>query len=199
LIIGLCGLIGSGKNTAAEHLIDEHAYESISFAETLKDAASSIFGWNRTMLEGATAEARAARETKDEWWSDRLGFDVSPRYMLQFMGTEVMRNNLHNDIWALSVERKLIQQAIERPSQNFVISDVRFPNEVDMIRRLGGRIWHIQRGDLPEWFGKNDPSIHESERAWNNTMFDATIYNNGSIEQMCGTIDVLLDNLLKSW
>ena len=195
MIIGLCGLIGSGKNTAAEHLIDEHAYESISFAETLKDAASSIFGWNRTMLEGATAEARAARETKDEWWSERLGYDVSPRSMLQFMGTEVMRNNLHNDIWALSVENKLERHAVARPWQDFVISDVRFPNEIAMIRRLGGKIWHVRRGELPDWFGKNPEHIHESERAWNNEFFDATIYNDGTIRDL----EIIVDNLLKSW
>lgn len=198
MIIGLCGLIGSGKNTAAEYLMEEHAYESISFAETLKDAAASIFGWNRDMLEGATKEARDAREVKDEWWSERLGFDVSPRYMLQFMGTEVMRENLHNEIWALSVERKLIRHGIARPWQDFVISDVRFPNEVAMIRRLGGKVWHIQRGALPEWFGKNPDHIHASETAWNNEFFDATIYNDGTIDQMCGTIDVLLDNLHKT-
>jgi hypothetical protein len=67
-----------------------------------------------------------------------------------------------------------------------------------MIRRNGGKIWHVQRGPLPEWFGKDDPSIHESERAWNNEPMDATIYNNGTIEQMCGTADVLLDNGIKS-
>lgn len=192
MIIGLCGLIGSGKNTVAEHLVDEHAYESISFAETLKDAASAIFGWNREMLEGATSEARAAREVKDEWWSERLGYEVSPRSMLQYMGTEVMRNNLHADIWALSVENKLMQHAKVRPWQDFVISDVRFPNEVAMIRRLGGKIWHVRRGDLPEWFGKDPDHIHASETAWNNERFDHVLYNDHSIEALKTAVDCLV-------
>ena len=81
---------------------------------------------------------------------------------------------------------------------DFVISDVRFPNEVDMIRRLYGRVWHIQRGPLPEWFGKNPEHIHPSETAWNNEFFDATIYNDGRIDQLYGTVDVLLDNLPKA-
>jgi hypothetical protein len=187
-------LIGSGKNTVAEHLVEEHAYESISFAETLKDAASAIFGWNREMLEGATAEARETREVKDEWWSERLGFEVSPRYMLQYMGTEVMRQNLHSDIWALSVEKKLIGHAIARPWQDFVISDVRFPNEVAMIRRLGGQIWHVRRGDLPEWFGKNPEDVHASETAWNNEKFDHVIYNDYAIHDLKKAVD----NLVKS-
>ena len=195
MIIGLCGLIGSGKNTAAEYLMKEYGFISVSFAETLKDAAACIFGWDRDMLEGSTKEAREAREVKDEWWSERLGFDVSPRYMLQFMGTEVMRDNLHPEIWALATEKRILD--FDGPA-DFVISDVRFPNEVDMIRRLYGRVWHIQRGPLPEWFGKNPEHIHASETAWNNEFFDATIYNDGRIDQLYGTVDVLLDNLPKA-
>jgi hypothetical protein len=191
VIIGLCGLIGSGKNTVAEHLMEQHYYISVSFAETLKDAAACIFGWDRDMLEGATPEDRAAREIKDEWWSERLGFDVSPRYMLQYLGTEVMRNNLHPDIWALSAE-KLIK---ENPWEQYVFTDVRFPNEAAMIRRIGGKVWHVRRGELPEWFGQNPEHIHASETAWNNETFDATIYNDGTIEDLKTTID----NLLEAW
>ena len=78
-LIGLCGLISSGKGTVADHLMEEHDYIGVSFAETLKDAAACIFGWDRDILEGSDAQARAERELKDEWWSRRLGFDVSPR------------------------------------------------------------------------------------------------------------------------
>ena len=108
MIIGLCGLIGSGKNTAADYLMEKHDFISVSFAETLKDAAACIFGWDREMLEGATSEAREAREVKDEWWSERLGYEVSPRSMLQFMGTEVMRDHLHSDIWSLATEKRIV-------------------------------------------------------------------------------------------
>ena len=194
-VIGICGLIGSGKNTAAEHLMREHEYLGVSFAETLKDAASCIFGWDRDMLEGSTSADREQREIKDEWWSERLGFDVSPRYMLQFLGTEVMRNNLHTDIWSLATEKRLIEMSQEYPWAKFVISDVRFPNEVAMIRRLGGKVIHVRRGDLPEWFGQDPDDIHASETAWNNERFDATIRNDGTIEELNQNID----NLLKEW
>jgi hypothetical protein len=188
-VIGLCGLIGSGKGTVAEHLMEEHNYVGVSFAETLKDAAACIFGWDRDMLEGDTERSRAERELKDEWWSERMGFDVSPRYMLQFMGTEVMRNNLHQNIWALATEKRIIQMAQDYPYLNYVISDVRFPNEFDMIHRLNGEVWHIQRGELPDWFGKNPSHIHASETAWNNCFFDATIQNNGTIEDLKRAVD----------
>lgn len=200
MIIGICGLIGSGKGTVAEHLMREHNFIGISFAETLKDAAACIFGWDREMLEGATPESRDERELKDEWWSERLGWDVSPRKMLQFFGTEVMRDNLDSHIWAHATEKRMldtINYFYEMTGQkpHFVISDVRFPNEIAMIRRNGGKIWHVQRGELPAWFGKDDPSIHESEKAWNNEQFDALIFNNGTIEELNQTID----NLSKTW
>ena len=188
-VIGLCGLISSGKGTVADHLMQEHDYIGVSFAETLKDAAACIFGWDRDMLEGSTSSARAERELKDEWWSDRLGFEVSPRYMLQFMGTEVMRNNLHPEIWALATEKRILEMSQDYPWANFVISDVRFPNEFAMIRRLGGQIWHIQRGELPDWFGKNPDHIHASETAWNNERFDLTIHNDNTIESLRQAID----------
>jgi hypothetical protein len=202
VIIGLCGLIGSGKGTVAEHLMREHSFIGISFAETLKDAAACIFGWDRDMLEGDTTESRYEREQIDAWWTDRLGWEVSPRKMLQFFGTEVMRDNLDSHIWAHATEKRMLDTEklfLEMTGQkpHFVISDVRFPNEIDMIRRNGGKIWHVRRGPLPDWFGKDDPSIHESERAWNREPMDAAIHNDGTIEQMCGTADVILDSYLK--
>ena len=201
MIIGLCGLIGSGKGTVTKYLMEQHEFIGVSFAEALKDATACIFGWDREMLEGDTAESRADRELKDEWWSDRLGWEVSPRKMLQFFGTEVMRDNLDSYIWAHATEKRMLDTTnyfFEMTGQkpHFVISDVRFPNEIAMIRRNGGKIWHIQRGPLPEWFGTNDSSIHESERAWNNEPMDATLYNDGTIEQLCGTAEVILDNYM---
>ena len=192
MIIGICGLIGSGKGTVADILEEHHCFDKVSFADTLKNAAATIFRWDRAMLEGDTKESREKREQVDEWWAERLGIpDFSPRYLLQYMGTEVMRNNLHPDIWVLSLERKII----ECGPGDYVVPDVRFPNEIRMIKRNGGKVWHVQRGELPDWFGQNPSHIHASETSWNNEIFDATIYNNGTIDDLKLTVD----NLLKAW
>jgi hypothetical protein len=192
LIIGICGLIGSGKGTVADILEEHHCFDKVSFADTLKNAAATIFRWDRAMLEGDTKDSREKREQVDEWWAERLGIpDFSPRYLLQYMGTEVMRDNLHPDIWVLSLERKII----ECGPGDYVVPDVRFPNEIRMIKRNGGKIWHVQRGELPDWFGQNPSHIHASETSWNNEIFDATIYNNGTIDDLKLTVD----NLLKAW
>ena len=192
MIIGICGLIGSGKGTVADILEEHHCFDKVSFADTLKNAAATIFRWDRAMLEGDTKDSREKREQVDEWWAERLGIpDFSPRYLLQYMGTEVMRNNLHPDIWVLSLERKII----ECGPGDYVVPDVRFPNEIRMIKRNGGKVWHVQRGELPDWFGQNPSHIHASETSWNNEIFDATIYNNGTIDDLKLTVD----NLLKEW
>jgi len=191
MLIGLCGLIGSGKGTVAEYLMEEHYFLGASFAGKLKDACACIFGWDRDMLEGDTPESRRLREIVDPWWSERLGIpNFSPRFALQYVGTEVMRDALHPDIWVLATERMLSYHLSLDFSENIVIADVRFPNEIDMIRRLGGQIWHIQRGILPDWFGKDNPAgIHESEWAWNKSRFDLTIHNDGTIEDLHRMVD----------
>ena len=130
-IIGICGSIGSGKDTAAEYLVARYHFTRLSFAAVLKDACADIFGWDRDMLEGKTAEERRIRESVDEWWASRLEIkNFSPRYALQYVGTELFRGVLHKDIWVYALENTI--QKYDR----VVISDVRFPNEINMLRRV---------------------------------------------------------------
>jgi len=192
MIIGLCGLIGSGKGTAGEILV-EHGFVPLSFAGSLKDAVSAIFGWERALLEGDTDESRAFREEYDVFWTQKFGRIITPRIILQEFGTEVVRNNCLDSIWVDSLERKLSLY------ENVVITDVRFPNEIDFIKTMGGNIFQINRGDLPEWYrvaeisntGNNDlfiklfPDIHKSEWGWiGNKGIDYIIDNNGSKEDL---------------
>jgi hypothetical protein len=106
MILGICGLIGAGKDTIADYLVNIHEFKRESFATTLKDAVAHVFGWDRDLLEGRTKQSRAWREQRDEWWSARLGMDITPRWVLQFWGTEVARRSFHDDIWIASLENK---------------------------------------------------------------------------------------------
>ena len=91
-----------------------------SFAAPLKDLCSSIFGWERSMLEGDTTESRDFRETPDMFWTKKLGVPhFTPRLALQLLGTEVLRNHFDQDIWLNSLEYRIRKQ-IEEMNQKFL-------------------------------------------------------------------------------
>lgn len=200
-IIGITGLAGSGKDTIGDIITSNlKNWEKVSFASHLKDVTALLFGMDRKMLAGETPEDRAKREQPDEFWSKKMGKDFTPRYALQFLGTNLLRNQLHQNIWVDCLEKKIMNT-----DKNIVITDVRFPNEIDMIRSIGGEIWRVERGELPHWFRDvehiNDKdnileydiphffpilkNIHESEWRW--VGYDKPSYifeNNGSIEDL---------------
>ena len=205
-VIGLLGLIGSGKNTVGDMLVADHGFVKISFASSLKDATASIFGWDRALLEGETDASRHWREREDEWWSEQLGIpNLTPRLALQLLGTEVFRNHFHGDIWILSAENRIQNAGHDK----IVVTDVRFDNEIDMIHRLAGTTYQIRRGEDPEWWAMatnyNDkirlakegysirepnpmtevyPDVHASEYSWVGGAIDMIIENDGSLDDL---------------
>lgn len=202
MIIGISGFIGSGKDTIADYLVNVRHFRRMSFAATLKDSVSSVFGWDRELLEGRTQHSRDWREQRDEWWSQRLGREITPRLMLQIWGTEVCRQGFHNDIWIASLENKLRQT-----TDDVVISDCRFPNEIRAIKKAGGVTLRVTRGPEPVWYdlavaaNRGDAAanqqlkqyqIHASETAWVGTQFDVVIDNTGSFDHTFQQVEHLL-------
>jgi len=194
MIIGICGLIGSGKGTVGDILV-EQGYKKVSFADKLKDGVATIFGWNRAMLEGDTDESRTWREQPDEFWSNETKMEVTPRLVLQLFGTDCLRNGFYDGVWVSLLKKHIL----DNPG-DYVIPDVRFRNEQNMIRELGGKVWQVKRGKDPEWFTRaifdnNNPEtsslmngfdIHESEYKWIdvNTKFDSILHNNSTLDDL---------------
>jgi hypothetical protein len=176
VIIGVVGFIGSGKGTVGDILEREHGYKKFAFADALKDAVAGIFLWPRGLLEGDTNASRAFRERVDVWWSHKLGYEVTPRLILQKFGTEACRNGIADNIWIAALEKRI------HGYEDVVITDCRFPNEIDFIRSAGGVIIRVKRGDdpSPEELSK----MHISETAWNNYVPDLTIHNEGSKDDL---------------
>lgn len=209
MIIGFVGFIGSGKDTAADYLVNFHGFRRDSFANTLKDAVANVFGWDRTLLEGRTAQAREWREQVDPWWAERLNMPhLTPRWVLQYWGTEVCRQGFHDDIWIASLENKM-----RKTTDNIVISDVRFPNEIKAIHNAGGIVVRVKRGADPEWYdaavsmNKGDKNnmtwaiskqqieklgIHASETAWVGGDIDFNVDNNTTIDELFAQIKDLI-------
>ena len=107
-VIGICGLIGSGKGTVADILVEQYNFNKISFADKLKDAVSELFGWDRKMLEGETSESRVWREQEDSFWTKETGRKITPRLVLQEFGTDCMRNGFYDGIWVSMVKQKIL-------------------------------------------------------------------------------------------
>jgi hypothetical protein len=203
MIVGICGFIGAGKDTAADYLVNFHEFRRDSFAATLKDAVAAVFGWDRELLEGRTKSAREWREQVDPWWAQRLNMpNLTPRLMLQVWGTEVGRNAFHNDIWIASLENKL-----RKSTDNIVISDCRFYNEVAAIKNVGGQVIWIQRGIIPHWYDiaakanhgddaarrwLDTEGIHASEYSWAGTSFDHTVCNDSTVDSLYQQLNDLL-------
>lgn len=197
-IVCLVGLIGSGKGTVAELFSKTGNYTEDSFAKPIKDLASAIFGWSRNLLEGDTLESRDFREITDIFWSKKTGIpNFTPRLALQLIGTDILRNHFHENIWIDSLEYRM---SCHPEYSNVIISDARFRNELDMIRKMNGKIIWVQRGELPEWWETavsahtNTIShnimktkykhIHESEWNWSGYDVDYIIKNNGSKDEL---------------
>jgi len=209
MIIGFVGFIGSGKDTAADYLVNYHQYRRDSFANELKDAVSVVFGWDRELLEGRTKQSREWRETVDEFWSKRLKMPkLTPRWILQYWGTEVLRKGFHDDMWVASLENRM-----RKTTDDIVITDVRFPNEIKAIHKAGGIVIRIKRGPEPEWYDdaismNKGPSrnmswalgksrieklgIHASETAWVGSKIDIIVNNDDTVDDLYKQLEQII-------
>jgi hypothetical protein len=185
MLIGVVGLIGSGKDTVSKRLEQKHGFRRDSFAKSLKDAVSAMFNWDRDMLEGNGDDSRQWREQPDEFWSKKFGKTVTPRWVLQHFGTEVMRQHMHDAIWIDSC----LSRYDGRPT---VISDTRFQNELKTIKENKGQIILVKRGELPTREQMQEKGAHKSEWDWMGWNFDHVIDNDGTKEDLYKKVDDLV-------
>ena len=200
MIIGLCGFQSSGKDTVADYLINTHNFIRLSFASILKDIIAIMFNWPRDKLEGLTKEDRLWREQIDPWWSKTLEMPhLTPRYTMQYIGTDLFKKHFHPDIWVKIIENKIHNYLHENNKQNIIVSDCRFENEINMIIQLGGKIIQVHR-EPPSWFYKYRDGeypeeikcIHKSELEWIRCYRDYDIENNDTIEKLYQNVSEII-------
>ncbi len=210
MLISISGLIGSGKDTAADYLCTVHGFKRMSFGASLKDAVSVIFNWDRELLEGSTKTSREWREQVDPWWANRLEIPhLTPRWVLQQWGTEVARKGFHDEIWVASVENKLLNN-----KDDIVITDCRFPNEIAAVKNTGGITMRTHRGADPAWLSlaatfnttedqaeritakvllEEQYAVHASEYSSVGLDYDYHLDNNGTIDSLHKQLESIIN------
>lgn len=218
-LIAICGFKGSGKDTIGNFFV-LNGYIKKSFADPLKDIVSSLFGWDRSLLQGDTNESRIWREQPDIWWEAQLNWKsmdnpfyqfhnrFTPRVALQIFGTNIIRDEFNNNIWILRFRKELNKLK----NENIVLTDVRFINELDEIKNNNGIVIRVKRGNDPDWYSLaesvnnktasllevsefNSLGIHPSETNWIGYNYDYVIENNGNLVDLTIELQNLINKL----
>lgn len=177
-LIGLAGKAGAGKDTVADYLWEKEGAIKIAFADALRAAACSIFG-----LGQCNFTDRELKEAEVEYWG------MTPRRMLQLLGTEATKPVFGDDIW---LKRWFLSYSLVRDTDHVVVPDVRFDVEAEALRRLGGIIVHIVRpgSGLPGATGE-----HSSEAGIELRDGDMYLSNSGSVEELRHKVDQLWETI----
>lgn len=173
--IGLSGYARSGKDTVAAHLIGRHSYERVAFADSIREA---LYKLNPKVPINDVYGFIPLRPAVDMYGWEALKEDVPHvRNLLQRLGTEVGREMFGSEFWVDAAINKIPDGA------KVVFTDVRFPNEAEAIRGLGGRIYRVTREGVAPTNG------HISEVALDDYEFDGVIDNNSTIEILYEGLD----------
>lgn len=169
MIIGLCGRMRAGKSTLAE-VCEEHGFKRLAFADHLKGLCADLLDigleeLNKIKNDGTKIYFDLGQNDAIDILSVELDIPIKEvrlvcsgrvmddaRQMLQFVGTELIRK--YNPCWHIERTRSMIVKGVD-----YVIDDVRFPNEKEMIESLGGDCWFVVRPSL------SNISRHASENA----------------------------------
>lgn len=182
VVIGIVGRMRHGKDTIGDFLVNSYKFKKLSFAQPLKEACRTVFGFNNDQLYGDS------KEVEDEFWK------VTPRKVLQYIGTDLFRDQLGEiipglgqDIWVKAAQKKIL----DNPNQDFVICDVRFLNEVQMIKDSGGIIFKVVRPSMSMC------SNHVSERMADEFKdYNHLIINDGTLNDLYKKVDEIAINEL---
>ena len=175
-LIGLGHKKRTGKDTAADGL-QRHGFQKISFARRLKETLGTLLFGDPNDRWVWDADLRT--KPLPEFWG------MTPVQLLQQLGTEAIRKGIHPDFWVAVLEDYIRKS----PGLRFVIGDVRFPNEVAMVKRLGGIVVKIERPGLEET-ADGRSAAHESETALDSyTGWDEIVVNDGTKTELYEKIE----------
>lgn len=156
-VVGLCGNAGTGKDSATEFLLHYQNTRCVRFAlaDPIREIGK-IFGFTLNQMTD-----RKLKETEDSFWK------VSPRFFMQRVGTEMFRKQWREDVWIELARKRILDYRALSSTYGFIgnpriifISDIRFPNEAEFIKSIGGFVVKIER----DGFTKTGEQLHDSEK-----------------------------------
>ena len=172
-IVAFSGSAGSGKTTAAKHLVTNHGYRRIRFADPIKDMLRD-FGLTFDQIDGPLKETPCD-----------LLCGKTPRRAMQLLGDEYGRQLIGGDIWVRAWERRLEEAMLWSPDVQIVVDDLRYPNELDVLLRHDALIVRVHRPEV------RPVESHASE---NYTLFSQRVLINDSTPtNFVNRLELLLD------
>jgi hypothetical protein len=177
MIIGLTGKKGSGKDSVASALIEDHGFVRVAFADPLKQSVSALLGIDRDTIEELKNNEYARVIVMDAGGFDReqrLHGSQSFREFLQRFGTEAHRDVFGDEFWLDAARQRIISLGKDGYDL-IVLTDVRFENEATLVRQLGGKIVEVHRP------GINHPDNHPSEQT---PVADMILFNSGTLADL---------------
>lgn len=168
MLIGLGYKARSGKDTVADFLEKRCGFSQVAFADALKEACAKVFGLNNKQLYGNE------KEVPDDYWG------VTPREILQKVGTECFRHGYADDIWIRALKKR-INNRIHR-GRDVVVTDVRFPNEAEAIKSWGGIVVRVDREGAGASGGVQNHASEVSLDGWDK--WDHVLLNDGTLGQL---------------
>jgi len=167
LLIGLTGKARSGKDTCGRELQLMTDITPYAMAQPIKEACAVIFNWDHRHLHGELKEV-----------IDPV-YDVTPREAMQKLGTEYGRGMINTNLWELRAVAEI--EAKQAKGEAMVITDLRFDNEAQMVRSMGGIVIEVVRDNPDNIQGVKG---HASEQGISTNLIDFTLENNGTFQQL---------------
>lgn len=195
MIIGLVGRKQHGKSTVANHLVEQHGFIQLNFADALRDVVRTLNPYVRMEHDTDptldTGEYRRYNALLNDYGYERAKAFPEVRRLLQVLGTEVGRDIIGLNIWVDIVLNRVATIYLDSTIEpDIVIADVRFENEIDAVKQLHGKVIRVTR---PGYGGTADP--HVSEKFADLLPVDATIVNESSLGVLKSQVDEVLAKL----